>query len=124
MEIIQKQQEQLDKQSALVTSLTTKLAEMAPTTTSISITDKLSQAVNEFVYAPEEDVTFEAWFSRYEDLFKVDGAVLKDDCLVRLLVRKLGPAEHIKFCNFILPKSPRDIDFKETVEILKKILVR
>ncbi|KER24982.1 hypothetical protein T265_07488 [Opisthorchis viverrini] len=39
-----------------------------------------------------------------------------DSSKVRLLLRKLGPAEHDKYANYILPKNPRDINLDETTE--------
>nr|VZI13818.1 unnamed protein product [Spirometra erinaceieuropaei] len=52
---------------------------------------------------------------RYEDLFFVDLAAQDDAWKVRLLLRKLGPAEHERYVNFILPKNPREVTFKDTV---------
>ncbi|BHF81620.1 hypothetical protein SprV_0802475300 [Sparganum proliferum] len=40
---------------------------------------------------------------------------------VRLLLRKLGPAEHERYANFILPKNPREVTSKDTVQTLSKI---
>ncbi|XP_058116009.1 uncharacterized protein K02A2.6-like [Anopheles ziemanni] len=65
------------------------------------IMDALSSSITEFRYEAESDVTFGAWFARYEDLFAQDASRLDDAAKVRLLIRKLGPAEYARegFCN-------------------------
>nr|VZH97093.1 unnamed protein product [Spirometra erinaceieuropaei] len=48
-------------------------------------------------------------------------ALTDDAWKVRLLLRKLGPAEHERYATFILPKNPREVAFKDTVETLSQI---
>ncbi|MFH4976831.1 hypothetical protein AB6A40_003540 [Gnathostoma spinigerum] len=86
--------------------------------------DSLTQAITEFNYDPENDSTFDAWFKRFEDVFKVDGDKLDDAAKVRLLLRKLSTSAHEKYTNFILPKQPRDFSFNETVMTLKDMFSR
>nr|VZI31822.1 unnamed protein product [Spirometra erinaceieuropaei] len=69
----------------------------------------------------EAHITFDSWYKRYEDLFSVDLAAQDDAWKVRLLLRKLGPAEHERYANFILPKNPREVAFKDTVRTLLQI---
>lgn len=83
--------------------------------------ESLAQSIAEFVFDPENDVTFDAWFHRYEDIFKVDAAQLDDAAKVRLLLRKMHTAVHEKYLNYILPSNPRDKSFEDTVQILTKI---
>ena len=40
---------------------------------------------------------------------------------MRLLLRKLGPAEHERYANFILPKNPRDVSFVDAIGTLTQI---
>uniref|UniRef100_A0A182NN55 DUF7083 domain-containing protein n=1 Tax=Anopheles dirus TaxID=7168 RepID=A0A182NN55_9DIPT len=40
--------------------------------------DALASSISEFRYEAESDVTFPAWFSRYEDLFNQDASRLDD----------------------------------------------
>ena len=54
-------------------------------------------------------ITFRTWFSRYEELFNDDAAKL------RLLLRKLGAAEHDRYLSFILPRRSNEFSFKETI---------
>ena len=126
MELVKMQQKQIAEQSNLVNSLTEQLSRQSVSNapSSASLMEKLSHSLTEFVYLPEENVTFEAWYRRYEDIFRVDGKSLDEASLVRLLLRKLGPSEHERYCNYILPKNPRDADFTTTVETLKKIFGR
>ena len=57
----------------------------------------------EFRFDAESGVMFDAWYSRYEDLFANDASRLDDRAKTWLLVHKLGTAEHERFMNFILP---------------------
>ncbi|XP_040158056.1 uncharacterized protein K02A2.6-like [Anopheles arabiensis] len=86
--------------------------------------DALASSISEFRYEAESDVTFSAWFSRYDDLFKQDASRLDDAAKVRLLVRKLGTTEHSRYTSFILPRVPRDVSFQDTVSILSSLFGR
>ncbi|KHJ40603.1 hypothetical protein D918_09378 [Trichuris suis] len=83
--------------------------------------DSISNSISEFTYDAENGLTFESWFKRYEDVFKVDAASLPDDARVRLLLRKLPAALHDKYAKYVLPKHPRGFTFKETVDTLTKV---
>ena len=78
----------------------------------------MANSIVEFRYKAESGVTFEAWFTRYEDMFAKDASRLGDEAKVRLLVRKLGTPEHARYISYILPRSPRDLLFEETVDKL------
>ncbi|XP_058449261.1 uncharacterized protein K02A2.6-like [Malaya genurostris] len=83
------------------------------------ILDSLANNIKEFRYDPDGNITFAAWYGRYDDLFEQDAARLDDEAKVRLLMRKLGSAEHERYVSYILPKSPKDYKFSDTVEKLK-----
>ncbi|BHF84066.1 hypothetical protein SprV_0902721600 [Sparganum proliferum] len=83
--------------------------------------DHIAGSITEFFYDPQAHITFDSWYKRYEDLFSVDLAAQDDAWKVRLLLRKLGPAEHERYANFILPKNPREVTFKDTVRTLSQI---
>ncbi|XP_055585260.1 uncharacterized protein K02A2.6-like [Uranotaenia lowii] len=85
------------------------------------ILESLSSNISEFVYDQENGLTFQRWFSRYQDLFENDARQLDDAAKVRLLLRKLDTLSHSRYLNYILPALPKDIDFRETVSTLKKI---
>uniref|UniRef100_A0A183SER4 DUF5641 domain-containing protein n=1 Tax=Schistocephalus solidus TaxID=70667 RepID=A0A183SER4_SCHSO len=54
-------------------------------------------------------------------LCSVDLAAQDDAWKVRLLLRKLGPVEHERYANFILPKNPREVIFADTLKTLSQI---
>nr|VZI24612.1 unnamed protein product [Spirometra erinaceieuropaei] len=83
--------------------------------------DHIAGSITEFLYDPQAHITFDSSYKRYEDLFSVDLAAQDDAWKVRLLLRKLGPTEHERYANFILPKNLREITFKETVQTLSQI---
>ena len=81
----------------------------------------LASSIQEFNYDPDEGLTFSAWYRRYEDIFLVEAENLDEAAKVRLLMQKLGAAEHTKYCNYILPKNPRDFNLQQTVNTLSSI---
>ncbi|BHF72611.1 hypothetical protein SprV_0401567900 [Sparganum proliferum] len=83
--------------------------------------DHIASSITEFLYDPQAHITSDPWYKRYEDLLSVDLAAQDDARRVRLLLRKLGPAEHERYANFILPKNPREVTFKDTVQTLSQI---
>ncbi|XP_062538974.1 uncharacterized protein K02A2.6-like [Armigeres subalbatus] len=85
------------------------------------VLDSLSSNMVEFMYNKESGNTFDAWFSRYSDLFDRDASKLDDAAKVRLLLRKLSPPDHERYNSFILPKTTRQFTFAETVEKLKAL---
>ncbi|XP_065075307.1 uncharacterized protein K02A2.6-like [Ochlerotatus camptorhynchus] len=85
------------------------------------VLDSLSSNMAEFVYDKDNGHTFDAWFSRYVDLFDKDARKLDDAAKVRLLLRKLSPPDHERYNSCIVPKLSREFCFKETVEKLKSL---
>ncbi|KAA3675726.1 uncharacterized protein DEA37_0006214 [Paragonimus westermani] len=83
--------------------------------------ETVGASIQEFRYDPDNGITFMTWYNRYEDIFLVDGSELSDAAQVRLLVQKLGTAEHTQYCNYVLPKHPRDFKLKDTVANLSII---
>ena len=78
-------------------------------------------AVETFIYAPDEDKTFEAYYRRYEYIYVTDCADLTDAKKVRRLLRKLGTVEHNKFVDYIFPKKTCELGFLETVKLLSEL---
>ncbi|CAH8549964.1 unnamed protein product [Schistosoma intercalatum] len=100
----------------------THISSRVPTAPTIpESVDGITSGISEFLYDPDANITFDTWFRRYEDLFKVDFADRDDSWKVRLLLRKLGPSELDKYCNFILPQNPRDRSFDATIQSLSQL---
>ncbi|XP_058817794.1 uncharacterized protein K02A2.6-like [Topomyia yanbarensis] len=83
--------------------------------------ESLANSMTEFHYDPESNLTFDNWYSRHEDTFRVDAANLNDAAKTRLLLRKLSDATHAEYINHILPKTTRDFSFDESVTKLKQL---
>ncbi|CAH8598040.1 unnamed protein product [Schistosoma haematobium] len=83
--------------------------------------ESIINSISEFQYDPEANVIFSSWFHRCEDIFRVECSHLDDAANVRLLLRRLGTQEYNKYVNFILPQNPRDVSFKDTVQMLSDI---
>jgi predicted Holliday junction resolvase-like endonuclease len=130
---IQQQQQQMEQQNRefreqqcmhakVLEVITEKLQSMCTQKTTSTaeprLKETLAAGIQEFRYEPEEGVNFSAWYKRYEDIFLFDAESMNEASKVRLLMQKLGASEHARYCNFLLPKSPRDFSFSETVEKL------
>ena len=75
-------------------------------------------AVETFKYQPNEDISFEAYFRCYEDIYANDCKNWSDSKKVRLLTRKLDTAEHTRFINYILPRKMNKLMYQEAVKLL------
>ncbi|CAH8541265.1 unnamed protein product [Schistosoma intercalatum] len=113
----------IEQQLKLMEMITqTHISSRVPTTPTIpESVDGITSGISEFLYDPDANITFDTWFRRYEDLFKVDFADRDDSWKVRLLLRKLGPSELDKYCNFILPQNPRDRSFDATIQSVSQL---
>lgn len=85
------------------------------------IIETLASNIREFHYDSENDLVFDQWYRKYEDLFLKYGAKLDDAAKVRLLLRSLSVTVHDKYVNFVLPKHPRDFTFAITVKKLTEL---
>ncbi|XP_055523094.1 uncharacterized protein K02A2.6-like [Wyeomyia smithii] len=104
----------------LVMSRTISTATAGPSSTDARM-ESLANSMTEFHYDPVSNLTFDNWYSRPEDTFRVDAANLDDAAKTRLLLRKLSDATHAEYMNHILPKTTRDFLFDDTVAKLKQL---
>src|SRR5690625_5095048 len=80
--------------------------------------DAIEARIQEFVYEPEMDRTFERWWSRHEDIFKVDLKDWEDVKRVRLLLRHMSPREERLLGDKIAAKTWSEITRDEAVRTL------
>lgn len=73
------------------------------------------------MFTPEPNSTFGQWYGRYEAVFTTDAASLDDQAKARLLLRNLSQDAYNKFVALILPQTPGELSFNETVAKLKTI---
>ncbi|BHF57788.1 hypothetical protein SprV_0100073400 [Sparganum proliferum] len=104
----QQQQQQLKLMEALTFKLSNSSMGQASAAGGSQSVDHTADRITVFLYDPQAYITFDSRYKRYEDLFSVDLAAQDDAWKVRLLLRKLGLAEHERYANFILPKNPEN----------------
>ena len=46
---------------------------------------------------------------------------MDESAKIRMLMPKLGASEHAQYCNYILPRKPRELTLKQTVEQLNSM---
>ncbi|XP_029634959.1 uncharacterized protein LOC115210495 [Octopus sinensis] len=85
------------------------------------LTNYVAHSITEFKYEPDEGVTFEAYYRRYEQIFDKDCKDWDDKMKKHLIKRKLAVTEHEQYSNYVLPRKSLDIDFNDTIDILCKI---
>ena len=85
-----------------------------------SSTEALENVISEFYFDSDSGSNFYIWFRKYEYMFAKDFQNFDDHKKIRLSLHKLGTAEHERFINYILPKLPLQIKFKEAVTTLKE----
>lgn len=101
-----------------------KKVQIVQTTGPEIVINSLAPHIDEFIYDVENNLTFDTWFARYEDTFVIDAKELDDAGRTRLLLRRLSTPVHAKYIDYILPKTPKDFNFDQTVEKLKAIFGR
>ncbi|CAO4386706.1 unnamed protein product [Caenorhabditis nigoni] len=115
----------LTQQIASLINVFGELVKQSPTTTTATngtsqLVESISTRIPNFVYEPDEDLTFDAWYSRYEDVITKDGATLTDEVKARLVLAKLNAKEYSHFANRILPETPNSLKFEDLVPKLKE----
>jgi hypothetical protein len=125
-----KQQQKLmfENLNKLVTKMTgnpipsTSTGMTTSSSTAASSTFKnLSDSMQQFIYDPENNATFERWFKRYESVFTTEAADLTESTKVRLLTSKLSNQDFEQFSNSILPNKTHELSLKEAIEKLTSI---
>ncbi|XP_052895615.1 uncharacterized protein LOC128302803 [Anopheles moucheti] len=117
--IVQQQQAFMAQQEKLMSSVLAAVTSQEKPVSAEQIVDLLAGNIKEFCYDPEAKVTFAGWYARYEPLFEKDAEKLDDDAKVRLLLRKLGLAEHERYCSYIMPRKVNDFNFETTLRSMK-----
>ena len=97
------------RQEALFKSLSNN----QPTdSTTIFTQNAVWNALETFSYAPDEDMTFEVYYRRYDDIYITDCADWTDAKKKSpAILRKLGTVEHKKFVDYILQKKLANLAF-------------
>ena len=69
----------------------------------------LVNRIPNFSYNPDAGLTFELWYSRYENILDTEGASLDDSAKVRLIVQKLDQESFQKYDAHIMPLKYSEI---------------
>ncbi|XP_059617802.1 uncharacterized protein K02A2.6-like [Phlebotomus argentipes] len=83
--------------------------------------EALARAITPFTDSPDQNLTFETWFSRYKSTFLEDGKNLDEAARVRLLLRRLDGAAYARYANLLRPRDPAEISFEENVRRLSRL---
>lgn len=81
----------------------------------------LADSMVPFVYDPDCNLTFEAYYNRYETVLTTQAADLDEPTKVHLLLQKFQQTEYQCYADSILPSKPNERKLEETVESLKRI---
>ncbi|XP_055589032.1 uncharacterized protein LOC129741335 [Uranotaenia lowii] len=87
-----------------------------------ALLDSLANNIKEFRYDLDGQITFAAWYRRYEDLFEKDASRLEPAAKVRLLIRKLGIAEHDRTRLLTKIEERNDVTLEQISEECQRLL--
>lgn len=124
MATLEEQIANLTQAVAVLAQLQTQQAQahaQAPTATSAPrLFDQIANRIPQFIYDPESDKTFDLWYVRYKDVINKDGQNLSDEEKTRIVLSKISDTNYTFYSNRLLPKTPTDFNYTETVDLLKK----
>ncbi|XP_011685455.1 PREDICTED: uncharacterized protein LOC105448510 isoform X2 [Wasmannia auropunctata] len=75
------------------------------------VIEALANSIQEFSYDPENGLTFDKWYNRYEDAFIAARAQMDEQAQIRLLLRKLDQKSHTQAAK----------DFEIRARLLRKL---
>lgn len=79
----------------------------------------LADSMEQFDYDPENNLTFEAYYRRYESVLTTHSKGLDEPTKVHLLLQKFPQAQYERYADSILSESPQDRTLSSTVESFK-----
>ena len=85
------------------------------------IISSLSKRIPDFYFDPEQGLTFEKWFQRFNDVVKLGGAQLTDAEKAHFLITKLDSVCYSRLSDNILPKTTLDLSYDETRTTLERL---
>ena len=123
-ENVQKQQtdvqKEIVKQQDILQEILLKQGERKKDSNTFSA-EGIANSLSEFIYKPEEGITFPAYFKRYETIFAKRCQLWSNEEKIILELHKLGAHENTKYTTNILPNKPEEMSFEETIETLSKM---
>ncbi|VDL99370.1 unnamed protein product [Schistocephalus solidus] len=116
-------QQQLKQIEALAVKLSNSFTNQSSAAGGSQSVDHIAGSINEFLYDQQAHITFNSWYKRYDNLFSVDLVVQDDAWKVKLLLRKLGPAEHERyaFTYAALPLFGAELKRLKELGVLKPV---
>lgn len=81
----------------------------------------LADSMVQFIYDPDSNQTFEAYYNRYESVLTTQANGLDEPTKVHLLLQKLQQMEYQRYADSILPLKLHERTLAETVTELKRL---
>ncbi|VUZ48827.1 unnamed protein product [Hymenolepis diminuta] len=72
--------------------------------------------IGEFHYEPSVGEIFTTWYARYQDIYENRTAGLPNEMRITMLLRKFSKNDHDLYLAYLLPLSPKDFTYEETIE--------
>ena len=95
-------QKQIVKQQDILQKILLKQGEQEKGSNTFSA-EGIANSLSEFIYKPEEGITFPAYFKRYKTIFAKRCQSWSNEEKIMLVLQKLGTQENKKYTNYILP---------------------
>ena len=113
-------QKQIVKQQDILQKILLKQGEREKGSNTFSA-EGIANLLSEFIYKPEEGITFPAYFKRHETIFAKRCQSWCDEEKIMLVLQKLATHDNTKYTNYILPNKSEEMSFEETIETLSKM---
>ena len=89
---------------------------------SVEVRPDLYKRIEQFVYDPDQGLTFTDWIGRFEEAVQsVGGSSMNDSEKRATLTRKLQQNEYTLLKGSILPRTLDSLNFEETKDWLEKL---
>lgn len=79
------------------------------------------EQISTFIYNPDAALSFELWYSRYEDILAIEGKSLDAAARTRLCIQKLDQGCSQKFDAHALYKKCSELGFDDAITHLKEL---
>ncbi|VDL65087.1 unnamed protein product, partial [Hymenolepis diminuta] len=77
--------------------------------------------IGEFRYEPSVGEIFTTWYARYLDIYENRVPGLPNEMRINMLLRKFSKNGHDLYLAYLLPLSPKDFTYEETIEKCGKV---
>ncbi|XP_018396947.1 PREDICTED: uncharacterized protein K02A2.6-like [Cyphomyrmex costatus] len=115
------QQQQSDRRIELLIAQLAQRDQATVITPAATTAKSLAEQMVAFIYDPDNNLTFESWYIRYQTIFTTEVSDWPTAAKIRLLLQKFSQADYQRFADSVLPQEPTQLTLNVAVEKLKRM---